>query len=167
MKAGQIKHRLEMDMRYGNQLAQTAVVSEVNRIKSRKELLRLIGVFARDYGKRFGEGSQAPEAGIRVNTVRVASYVELDTVSFGHMRKPEGAVNPVKKSKDIRKCWFVGHKEALDTAFYQAEDLKPNDVIEAPAVVVSPSTTFLVQPGWRLIMNEQNAGWLLRVDQGN
>ncbi len=167
MKAGQIKHRLEMDMRYGNQLAQTAVVSEVNRIESRKELLRLIGVFARDYGKRFGEGSQAPEAGIRVNTVRVASYVELDTVNFGHMRKPEGAGNPVKKSKDIRKCWFVGHKEALDTAFYQAEDLKPNDAIEAPAVVVSPSTTFLVQPGWRLIMNEQNAGWLLRVDQGN
>ena len=129
--------------------------------------MHLIGVFARDYGKRFGEGSQAPEAGIRVNTVRVASYVELDTVQFKHMRAPEDDGNPVKISGDVRKCWFVGHDEALDTAFYQAEDLKPNDAVEAPAVVVSPSTTFLVQPGWRLIMNEQNAGWLMRVDQGS
>ena len=162
MKPGQIEHRLEMDMRYGNQLAQTAVVSEVNRIKSRKDLLHLIGVFARDYGKRFGEGSQAPEAGIRVNTVRVASYVELDTVHFKHMRPPSTAGNPVEKSSDVRKCWFVGHKEALDTAFYKAEDLEPNDAVLAPAVVVSPSSTFLVQPGWRLIMSEQGAGWLIK-----
>jgi N-methylhydantoinase A len=162
MKPKQIQHRLEMDMRYGNQLAQTAVVAEVNRIKSRKDLLRLIGVFARDYGKRFGEGSQAPEAGIRVNTVRVASYVELDTVHFDHMRPPTGAGNPVEKPDDVRKCWFVGHKEALDTAFYKAEDLAPDDAVLAPAVVVSPSSTFLVQPGWRLMMREQGAGWLIK-----
>ncbi|NQV20172.1 MAG: hydantoinase/oxoprolinase family protein [Rhodospirillales bacterium] len=162
MKPSQIQRRLEMDMRYGNQLAQTAVVSENNRITSRKDLLRLIGVFARDYGKRFGEGSQAPEAGIRVNTLRVASYVELDTVQFEHMQPPKGSGNPVEKSGDIRKCWFVGHKQALDTAFYNTKDMKPDDAVLAPAVVVSPSSTFLVQPGWRLIMSEQGAGWLVR-----
>ena len=63
-----IRYRLEVDLRYGNQLAQTAVVVGRNRIANSDELLELITLFGHDYGKRYGEGSQSPEAGIRINT---------------------------------------------------------------------------------------------------
>jgi hypothetical protein len=39
-------------------------------------------MFADDYGRRFGQGNQSPEAGIRITTIRVASYVEGQTVEF-------------------------------------------------------------------------------------
>ena len=69
-------------MRYGNQRVETAVVSEVSRINSKRGVLTLVEQFHRRYGERFGEGSQSPEAGIRINTIRVCSYVEQAARAF-------------------------------------------------------------------------------------
>lgn len=38
--------------------------------------LSLIKTFAEIFGQRYGEGTQAPEAGVRVQTLRVASYID-------------------------------------------------------------------------------------------
>ena len=74
--AGDIKFRVELDMRYGNQLAQTAVVSPVERIESDQDVMTLLDLFSSNYEQRFGEGSAAPEAGIRVNVIRETRAVE-------------------------------------------------------------------------------------------
>ena len=81
-----IKHSLELDMRYGNQLVQTTVVVPKHSLEAVMDVMNILDQFSSDYGKRFGEGSQAPEAGIRINTIRVASYVEHDTVKFDHIK---------------------------------------------------------------------------------
>ena len=85
MTADQVKYRLELDMRYGNQRVQTAVVSTLPRLKSQHDVLALMDQFYHSYGERFGEGSQSPEAGIRINTIRVCSYVEQPTVKFSKL----------------------------------------------------------------------------------
>ena len=46
------------------------------------DALDLIELFAKEYTRRFGAGSQCPEAGIRITTVRVASYVDSETLEF-------------------------------------------------------------------------------------
>ena len=157
-----IEHRLELDMRYGNQLAQTAVVVGRNRITSSKELLDLIELFGRDYGKRFGEGSQAPEAGIRVNTVRVASYVSTPKLEFAKVLPSADVLHAAPEADEKRACHFVGHDRPEVTQFYRHEDLEFGHVVIGPAVVVSESTTFLVEPGWQLSIGEHGAGWLER-----
>ncbi len=57
------KHRLEMDMRYGNQLVTTAVAFDLNRINSVGDVLQVIKKFSDIYGERYGEGTQAPRPG--------------------------------------------------------------------------------------------------------
>ena len=161
MDPASIRHRLEMDMRYGNQLVTTAVVSDRNRITSQADVLHLIGKFAQDYSKRFGDGSQAPEAGIRIITVRVASYVEHERVRFKDIKAPTKVTPNGPAPHGSRTCHFVGHG-AVETAVYTSDQLVPGNVIASPAVVVSPSTTFLVEPGWCLAMAEQGAAWFLR-----
>lgn len=158
----QIEHRLEVDMRYGNQLAQTAVVVGRNRISDTDELLELIGVFGRDYGKRYGEGSQSPEAGIRINTVRVASYVATPRLRFSDILPPEDSLHPAPPAPESHPCHFVGVEDAVPTAFYNLEALPLGAVVTGPAVVISQSTTFLVEPGWRLSIGLYGAGWLQR-----
>jgi N-methylhydantoinase A len=160
MKPGDIKHRLELDMRYGNQLAQTSVVAHKLRFESIEDVMAIIKQFSLDYGNRFGKGSEAPEAGIRINTIRVQSYVELETVSLGKLRAKSTKAAP--KSAVSRKCHFVGHEGAVDTAVYKHEELDLGAVVAGPAVVVSATTTYLVEPGWSAEIGEHGAAWFTR-----
>ncbi|MCO5130033.1 MAG: AAA family ATPase [Xanthobacteraceae bacterium] len=52
-----IEYRLELDMRYGNQRVETAVVADVNRLERPEHVLHLIDLFHTRYGERFGRGS--------------------------------------------------------------------------------------------------------------
>ncbi len=162
MQPNQVKHRLELDMRYGNQLVQTTVVSAVNRIKNMDEVMNLIKQFSIDYGNRFGKGSEAPEAGIRINTVRVQSYVELETVEFGNIA-PKGEKKKPPAPFEMRDCYFTDAKTPVKTSMYEISQLDQGHLIEGPAVVVSPVTTYLVEPGWQLEIGEYGAAWFTRV----
>ncbi len=152
-----VRHRLELDMRYGNQLVTMAVVADRNRMTSVRDVVALMHLFADDYGRRFGAGSQSPEAGIRISTVRVASYVEGETVEFD-IALPGGSPVPATPVGS-RKCHFVGVNGAVETPVYDATALEPGLVVHGPAAVTVPTTTYLVAPGWRLESGSQGAIW--------
>lgn len=160
--AGRIRYRLELDMRYGNQRVQTAVVSDVARLSSQGDVLKLINQFHTSYGQRFGQGSQSPEAGIRINTLRVCSYVEQTTVSFSGV-KLNGKSRPPPALVGQRDCHFVGHPRPVATAIYDDRALAEGTVIDGPAIVTTRATTYLVEPGWRYHAAAQSAVWFLRA----
>jgi N-methylhydantoinase A len=161
--ADMIRHDLELDMRYGNQLVQTTAVIPEHEVHGPGDVLAIISQFSNDYGKRFGEGSQAPEAGIRINTIRVATYAKHETVQFQDLKpvtKPERTAPPAPKS--TRTCHFVGHDNPFETPVWARKDLEPGVEIQGPAIVASEVTTFLVNPGWTYVTAKQGASWFLR-----
>ncbi|MBI4518610.1 MAG: hydantoinase/oxoprolinase family protein [Deltaproteobacteria bacterium] len=160
--AADIRHRLELDMRYGNQRVQTAVVSDRARLGSVHDVLSLIDRFHRSYGGRFGDGSQAPEAGVRINTMRVCSYLELETVQFTDIR-PSGTPVRAIEAVSSRACHFTGHQRPLPTRSYDERALAAGVVIPGPAVVTTRHTTYLVEPGWQYQACGQGAVWLTRA----
>jgi N-methylhydantoinase A len=151
-------------MRYGNQLVQTTAVIPKHDVNGPADVLALISQFSNDYGKRFGEGSQAPEAGIRINTIRVAAFVRHETVQFEDIKPvpPEKRKTPPTPAS-TRKCHFVGHKEAFDTPVWDRAAIEPGVQIPGPAIVASEVTTFLVNPGWNFVAARQGASWFLRA----
>tara|TARA_R110002072_G_scaffold118428_2_gene250083 strand:- start:26933 stop:29080 length:2148 start_codon:yes stop_codon:yes gene_type:complete len=160
---GDILHSLELDMRYGNQLVQTTVVIPKHTVESALDVLNILDLFSTDYGKRFGEGSQAPEAGIRINTIRVASYVEHDTVHFKHIKPiAEDKRKAPPKPSSTRKCYFVGESKAIDTPVWNKDDIPAGTQIEGPGIVASDVTTYLIEKGWNYVSAEQGAVWFLR-----
>jgi len=160
---GDILHSLELDMRYGNQLVQTTVVIPKHSVESALDVLNILDLFSTDYGKRFGEGSQAPEAGIRINTIRVASYVEHDTVHFKHIKPvAEDKRKAPPKPSSTRKCHFVGESKAIDTPVWNKEEIPAGTQIEGPGIVASDVTTYLIEKGWNYVSAEQGAVWFLR-----
>ena len=162
MAAADIRFRLELDMRYGNQRVQTAVVTEVSRLTSRLDVLKLIDQFFTRYGERFGAGSQSPEAGVRINTMRVAAYVEQPTVGFEDLSPGRHAARAATPTGD-RPCHFIGHDAPLATAVYGEDALAPGTHIAGPAIVTTRATTYLVEPGWRFEAAAQGAAWFIRA----
>lgn len=160
----QILHSLELDMRYGNQLVQTTAVIPGHALEGPGDVMAIIAQFSNDYGKRFGEGSQAPEAGIRINTIRVAAYVRHETVQFEDIKPvPASERKAPPAPASHRKCHFVGHEKPFDTPVWDRAAIAPGVQIAGPAVVASEVTTFLVDPGWHFVAAKQGASWFLRA----
>ena len=157
-----IKFRLEFDMRYGNQRVETAVETDAKRFESMHDVLALMRRFDKRYGERFGQGSQATESGVRINTIRVSSYVELDKVDFKQIKplQEKISVEPVTS----RQCYFVGFDGAFDTAVYDDAALEPGTYIEGPAVITTVNTTYLVEPGWSYHASHRGAVWFSRTN---
>ena len=160
-EAASIHYRLEIDMRYGNQRVQTAVVTELKRLEGQRDVLRLINEFHLRYGERFGEGSQSPEAGVRINTLRVCSYVEQSTVQFSGI-EDKGMTGRTVEPVGTRACHFVGHDKPMETRLYDDRALAEGTRIEGPALVTTRATTYLVEPGWRFYAAAQGAVWFTR-----
>jgi N-methylhydantoinase A len=154
----EIGYRLELDMRYGNQRVETAVVTELNRVSTAQDVLTLIEQFHARYGERFGKGSQTPEAGVRINTIRVCAFVQHPGIAFKGI-KPDGRTLPPPAPVGERTCHFVGHDQGLATRIYDDAALAPGTTIDGPAIVVTRATTYLVEPGWRYQAAAQNAVW--------
>ncbi len=161
MAEGDIRYRLELDMRYGNQRVQTAVVTDVTRLASRVDVLRLIDQFFTRYGERFGEGSQSPEAGVRINTMRVCTYVATPAIRFEDLSRGI-APQSMPAAEGSRDCHFIGHDGPLSTATYGEAALLPGAIIFGPAIITTRDTTYLVEPGWRVEAATQGAVWFLR-----
>ena len=162
MPAVNIRYRLEIDMRYGNQRVQTTVVTQLSRLRSQSDVLGLIDQFYQRYGERFGEGSQSPEAGVRVNTVRVCSYVEQPTVKFADLKLSGRTVDPPAPVGE-RPCCFVGHQDAIATRLFDERALAEGTLIRGPAIVTTRATTYLVEPGWTFHAAAQGAAWFVRT----
>ena len=50
----------------------------------------------------------------------------------------------------------------VNTPIYDATALTTQHKIIGPAIVITESTTYLVEPGWRLEPTQQGAVWFLR-----
>jgi N-methylhydantoinase A len=161
LRAGAVRHRLELDMRYGNQLVTMAVVADRQRLETVRDAIALMQLFSEDYGRRFGEGSQSPEAGIRVTTIRVASYVEGETVEFDATLASGPKTNATRVA--TRNCTFLGLDGAIETPVYDETALQPGLVVRGPAVVTTPTTTYLAEPGWRIETGAHSAIWFLKA----
>ncbi|MBI4696554.1 MAG: hydantoinase/oxoprolinase family protein [Gammaproteobacteria bacterium] len=160
--AEHIRHRLELDIRYGAQKIDTAVVLDRNRLESSADVLDVIEKHRADYERRYGAAAPAPETGIWISTYRVASYVEPTPVAFGDLQ-PQAEPLPPPAPRASRECHYVGHDAPLATPVYGPEALTPGTAIAGPAIVDTGATTYLVEPGWRLDAVAQGGAWLTRI----
>ena len=161
MDPASIKFRTELDMRYGNQRVQTAVVTNFSRLTSQRDVLALMDQFHHRYGERFGEGSQATETGVRINTLRVCSYVEQPTVQFANL-VIRGAAKPAPAPVGYRPAHFVDVDGAINTPVYDDSAREEGVEIVGPAIVTTRATTYLVEPGWTYRAAAQGAVWFTR-----
>ena len=154
-----IKSRVELDMRYGNQLAQIGIVSPVERVTTPHDIIALLDIFSENYAQRFGEGSQAPEAGVRINVIRVVTYIEHERLELVRSMK-ENATQPVPRT--TRECYFPELDEPMMTPVFDHFAVEEGMRVPGPALIETPRTTYLVEPGWTLTMGRMDSAMMIK-----
>lgn len=157
-----VQHGLELDMRYGNQRVTTSVALDISRIENVGDVLHVIRTFSDIYADRYGKGIEAPEAGVRVQTIRVASYIDGEVVRFDDLEYAGERSEPTPVSH--RTAHFVGEDKPVETPVYDATALNEKYVVHGPAIITTESTTYLIERNWRIEPTPQGAVWLLKDD---
>jgi N-methylhydantoinase A len=157
---GDVRTRVELDRRYGNQLPQIGVASPFDELTSQRQVLELLDLFSDLYAHRYGKGSQAPEAGVRINVIRVVSYAERSKLE---LQPTQAEPRPVRGTSTLRECHYVGTDGPVKTAVYSSADLEEGDVIVGPALVETPRTTYLAEPGWQLTIGRTGSAVLAKT----
>jgi N-methylhydantoinase A len=104
------------------------------------------------YEKAFGQGSGYREAGKEILTFRLAAA--------GLLNKPDIKAQPVSKSdgakalKGERDVYFEENKTFVPTRVYDFNKMRPGMEFAGPAIIETPVTTVVVNPGDRAAMDQ-------------
>ena len=137
-----------IEMRYGRQVHVVTVPLHTVGALTVDDLESAVERFSRLYEDRFGEGSGYREAGIEMVNFRVHGT--------GLLRKPTltgqaaSGSDPSDALVEKREAYFAPSRAFLEASCYAFEQLMPGNVVEGPAIVWSPDTTVVVNPGQSL-----------------
>jgi len=156
-----VRHRLELDIRYGSQAIETAVVLSKNRFDSQSDILALIAQHRSDYERRFGRNAPAPETGVWITVLRVASFVESEPLDLSALH-PEPDQTKKVQPVSHRICHFPGVDDPVETPIYDGRALERGMRLEGPLIVNPGETTHLVEPGWSFDSIGEGGAWITR-----
>jgi N-methylhydantoinase A len=104
------------------------------------------------YEKAFGQGSGYREAGKEILTFRLTAS--------GLLKKPDVKAQPLSKSdgaaalKGERDVYFEENKNFVPTRIYDFNKMRPGMEFSGPAIIETPVTTVVANPGDRAAMDE-------------
>lgn len=117
-----------------------------------------------DYARRFEElhqqrfGFTRPERGIEITAARV----EVVGTTVDPPEAKSTAVQREPEPSEITQTWFEGSPH--ETAVFLRDQLRPGDRFAGPAIVCEPTSTVVIDPGFKAEITER--GEILITDSG-
>jgi N-methylhydantoinase A/oxoprolinase/acetone carboxylase beta subunit len=139
-------------MQYYGQLNDIEIVSPKLELEEGSDVDELIGEFEEAYAKVYARSARSPELGYLVTQAIVLGRVEVEKPAL-----PDEPLAPSPQPlvpKDQRSVHFGDG--FVDTDIYDLEAVHAGQVVEGPAVLESPSTTFVVPPGRRASLDSHH-----------
>jgi N-methylhydantoinase A len=142
-----------IDMRYRFQTHELNIPLPVGiAALTGEDLVRLDTLFDQLYEQAYGQGSGYREAGKDAIAFRLRAVGLLPRPELS--REPLGPTRSDEAFKGERPVYFQEYGDFAATRTYQLERLAPGMEIPGPAVIESPITTIVVNPGDRAVMDE-------------
>ncbi|MCY4440377.1 MAG: hydantoinase/oxoprolinase family protein, partial [Deltaproteobacteria bacterium] len=142
-----------LDMRYRYQVHELNVgMPEGAEPLSEQQLEGVYERFDGLYERTYGPGSGYREAGKEIMNFRLTATGMLDKPRLQRYPLSSGDAGGAVTGR--RKVCFEEFEEARETPVYGFESLQPGNEIAGPAVIETPVTTILVNPGDRAVMDE-------------
>jgi len=144
-------------IRYGGQLSDLEVISPLARLRSARDIDRLIADWEELYSKINSRVARYEQAGYQIFELGLLASVEK--VKPRIERQPLGKAEPNKKArKGIRNIYWKGRW--TPATMWEMELLRPGNRIKGPAIIEHPATTLIVPEGKRIETDEYNFFWL-------
>ena len=126
--------------------------SDTALIVSYDALDKVKSKFEEMHQMRFGFIS--PEKFMIVESIQVEVISAANPSKIKNTLEARKISNQEPKSEAIKKCFM--DDQWCDTPFYRRDVLIPDRSINGPAVVLDPTGTIVVEPGWRAILKSDN-----------
>jgi acetone carboxylase beta subunit len=139
-------------MQYYGQLNDIEIVSPKLELEEGSDVDELIAEFEEAYAKVYARSARSPELGYLVTQAIVLGRVEVEKPALPD-EPPAPSPQPLV-SKDQRSVHFGDG--FVDTDIYDLEGVHAGQVVEGPAVLESPSTTFVVPPERRASLDSHH-----------
>ncbi|MEQ8388942.1 MAG: hydantoinase/oxoprolinase family protein [Alphaproteobacteria bacterium] len=142
---------LAADLRYRRQVHEVTTRVGADMPLDEAGLERLVADFEQLYEDKYGKGSAYKEAGVEIRMVRLTARGRLNTP--GMVPLEEGPADPAAALIGTKRIYALNADSFVDGRIYRFEALKPGNVIEGAAVILTPITTIVVQDGHRARMD--------------
>jgi len=147
---------LELDMRYGDHLIVTRIVSPRLYLRGEDDVKAICDVFSAAHLSRYGELAATPIAGINVESFHLFATVPLP--------KPELLAFPLEGErseqaiKGKRPVYWKQFNEFRETTIFDADLLRPGNVVPGPAIIEARDTTVVLPPGMKYSIDRYLSG---------
>ena len=140
-----------IDMRYRRQVHLVTTPVEAQGTMTESDLERTCDTFERLYEERYGKESAYREAGIEMAIFRARG--------IGALRKPDlkgeelAGPDPGAAFVEARKIYCDNVRAIKEARGYDLEKLLPGNEVEGPAIIWTPITTIVVNPGQKATLD--------------
>jgi len=144
-------------MCYTGQLDALEVRSPHLTIQKPEDIDSIIAVFEDLYEKVYARAAKFSDAGYQITEVVLLASVETT--------KPRLAEHPLEESNPSKEA-FKGNRQIYwqgqwkDFGTWEMDHILPGNVIQGPAIVEHPATTFVVPKGYQARMDAYRIFWL-------
>ena len=144
-------------VRYGGQLDDVEVFSQVARMAGAEDLDGLIARFEDLYARIYVSGARFPEAGFQILEVGIVATVPKVKPLVERRALGSPAASP-RALKGTRKVYH--HARWHEARILEMDELGPGNVIEGVAVIEAPNTTLFVPEHRRVRFDEWGLIWM-------
>ncbi|TAK36758.1 MAG: hydantoinase/oxoprolinase family protein [Chloroflexota bacterium] len=146
-EASRLHFRLELDLRYGTQPNLTRIPSPSLFVQSEDDLKAICAAFEREYSRLYSKGATYPQGGVELFNMILWTTLAVPQRPV-QTREPNGtlAVGAMRGSREI--FWDDSGYPRMTKVFdYTA--LQCGNIVEGPAVIEAPDTTYVVPNGYK------------------
>ena len=113
--------------------------------------------FENAHRARFGFIS--PEQAIIIESIQSEVSCQSDQFESNEPQQKKSKSQPLT----TQNVFFNGGLEK--TVFYNRNDIKPNEKLSGPAVIIEPTSTIIIEPGWEAMLEDSNDLILTRTNK--
>jgi N-methylhydantoinase A/acetophenone carboxylase len=155
----QIELRLELEMRYGSQYKLTRVHWPTLFLRSSADSEALCEEFTRRYSEMYSPEATFASGGINIETFYMTATVVSTPLAL-EPHAPQGESPPEQARRGSRRVYWHPKSGWVETSMWDWAGLAPGNVLTGPALIESPHTTFVIEPGWRFALDAYRIGIL-------
>ena len=137
-------------MQYLGQLNDIEVKSRFPRLESDADIATIVQEFENAYARVYARSARSPEYGWGITEAFVVGTSAIEKPVLSTKRE----TNEPASMRSMRPVYWS--RGFVDTPIYELDELKPGQMVEGPAILEAPATTFPVPPGRRVRMNRNN-----------
>jgi N-methylhydantoinase A len=147
---------LELDMRYGDHLRLTRVTSPGLYLKSENDVKAICDTFTKIHEAKYGSLAAIPVTGINIENFYLFAAVPLHKPKLPSFTL--GKESPGEAMKGKRPVFWRQYNDFKDTDIYDADLLRPGNIILGPAIIEARDTTVVLPPEMKYSIDRYLSG---------